>query len=120
MTGEEVLLLCSKLSVEEQQLFEGGRISTVCFDSWLQERCCWCASLNASALETRLILRPQRRILCAISASVHLNVLKSAMCKSLKKMERPAAARLPKSRQTKKRPAEQAARQPTLKQAARV
>jgi len=71
MTGEEVLLLCSKLSVEEQQLFEGGRISTVCFDSWLQ-------------------------------------------------MERPAAARLPKSRQTKKRPAEQAARQPTLKQAARV
>jgi len=36
MTGEEVLSLHSKLSVEEQQLFEGGRISTVCFDRWLQ------------------------------------------------------------------------------------
>jgi len=36
MTGEEVLSLHSKLSVEEQQLFEGGRISTVCFDGWLQ------------------------------------------------------------------------------------
>lgn len=36
MTGEEVLVLHSKLSVEEQQLFEGGRVSTTHFDSWLQ------------------------------------------------------------------------------------
>ena len=36
MTGEEVLSLYSKLSSEEQQLFEGGRVSLVHFDSWLQ------------------------------------------------------------------------------------
>jgi hypothetical protein len=36
MTGEEVLSLHSKLSVEEQQLFEGGRISILSLEKWLQ------------------------------------------------------------------------------------
>ncbi|KAJ9528023.1 hypothetical protein QJQ45_005710 [Haematococcus lacustris] len=36
MTGEDVLQLSSKLSVEEQQLFEAGRISIAHMDSWLR------------------------------------------------------------------------------------
>lgn len=36
MTGEEVLQLSSKLTVEEQQLFEGGRLSVGTIDSWLR------------------------------------------------------------------------------------
>lgn len=36
MTGEEVLQLSSKLTVEEQQLFEGGRISIQHVDGWLR------------------------------------------------------------------------------------
>jgi len=42
MTGEEVLSLYSKLSAEAQQLFEGGRVSLVHFDSWLQVRGFYC------------------------------------------------------------------------------
>ncbi len=33
-TGEEMLKLASKLSVEEQQLFTGGRTSVNCVNSW--------------------------------------------------------------------------------------
>mmetsp|Transcript_6723 Transcript_6723/g.14839 ORF Transcript_6723/g.14839 Transcript_6723/m.14839 type:complete len:209 (-) Transcript_6723:569-1195(-) len=36
MTGEEILELHSKLSAEEQQLFEGGRLSTSETDRWLR------------------------------------------------------------------------------------
>jgi hypothetical protein len=34
MTGEDVLKLSSKLSVEEQQLFEGGRVSVMSVEAW--------------------------------------------------------------------------------------
>lgn len=34
MTGEDVLKLSSKLCTEEQQLFEGGRISIMNVDAW--------------------------------------------------------------------------------------
>ena len=37
MTGEEVLELYSKLSHEEQQLFEGGRVSIASTDRWLRD-----------------------------------------------------------------------------------
>jgi hypothetical protein len=36
MTGEQVLQLSSKLSHEEQQLFDGGRLSMMRFDNWLR------------------------------------------------------------------------------------
>jgi hypothetical protein len=36
MSGEEVLELHCKLSVEEQQLFEGGRASITACERWVQ------------------------------------------------------------------------------------
>lgn len=38
MTGEEVLQLSSKLTVEEQQLFESGRMSIQHMNSWLRDK----------------------------------------------------------------------------------